>query len=644
MSGATVTVLFTDLVGSTELLSRVGAEQADELRREHFALLRTALSNGGREVKNLGDGLMVVFESVTTAMACAVAMQQALEVRNRDSDVELLVRIGVSSGEADVDEGDFFGAPVVEASRLCDRADSAEILVADMARMLVGSRGGFDFEPLGELALKGLDEPVRTWCLRWAPAAPADELEVPIQPRLHVAPGAPFVGRDTQLTRLSDALKHAELGECQVVLLGGEPGVGKTSLAGAFARQVAEDGAVVLYGRCDEDLGIPYQPWAEAMGHLVRGLPLWMLEAHTHARGGELCPLAPGLADRVELPERETGDGEAERYLLFSAAVDLLERVSATAPIVLILDDLHWGDRPSLQLLRHVVGTDVALRLLVIGTYRDSEVGVDHPLTDTLAALHREPGGERLKIRGLDDTELLDLLEATQGQVVGEAGMALRDALVEETGGNPFFVGEILRHLVETGAIHRDEDGRLATAGDPRASNLPVSVREVIMRRIARLGEDARRVLSMAAVIGRDFDLALLVRVLDMDEDRLTDVLESAMRAAVIAEAGDAGQFTFAHALIEHTFYEEQSALRRARAHHAIGEALEVLCAVDATDRIGELAHHWAKATQPQDLAKAVEYASLAGDRALKKRAPDEAARWYREAIEHLDRMSAADP
>ncbi len=644
MPGATVSVLFTDLVGSTQLLSRVGAERGEELRREHFGALRTPLVDGGREVKNLGDGLMVVFESVTAALAAAVAMQQAIELRNRDSDVELSVRIGLSTGEADVDEDDYFGTPVVEAARLCARAEGGEILVHEVVRMLVGSRGGFHFEPVGELELKGLESPVPTSRLSWSPLSPADQIDIPIQPRLVATADATFVGRRHELERLDAAHKRAQAGQPQIVLLGGEPGVGKSALAGAFARQPDLADTVVLYGRCDEDLGIPYQPWAEALGHLVRHLPTPALEAHVHARGGELTPLVPGLAARVDVPAARSGDGEAERYLLFGAVVDLLERVSAERPVVLILDDLHWADRPSLQLLRHVVGSDFALRLLVIGTFRDSEVGADHPLGDTLAAVHREANGERLTLRGLDDVELLEMMEATAGHLVGEEGVALRDALLQETEGNPFFVGEILRHLAETGAIFRDEDGRWTTSGELGASALPVSVREVIMRRVGRLGNDTRRVLSMASVIGRDFDIELLARVVEVDDDRLVDLLDRATQAAVIAETGAPGQFTFAHALVEHTLYEEQSALRRARAHQLLGEALEDLCRNRPDDRVGELAHHWALATQPQDLSKAIEYAQLAGDRALASQAPDDAARWYEQALDQLDRNIDDEP
>ncbi len=639
MATATVSVLFTDLVGSTELMSRVGPERADDLRRQHFGALRSAIAGRGREVKNLGDGLMVVFDSVTAALACAAAMQQAIDRRNRKAgDEELSVRIGVSSGEAEIEDGDYFGVPVVEAARLCSRAEGTEILATDLVRLLAGSRGEFEFDPVGELRLKGLDEPVRTWRVAWTPVDPPDQLGVPVPPRVRAAGEASFVGRAPQLDLLRSAFQRAEVSGRQLVLLAGEPGVGKTSIACALAQEVAADGAVVLYGRCDEDLGIPYQPWAEAFTYLVAHAPGEVVDAHVRERRAELGTLAPTLAARVGVEAtRSAGEGEAERFMLFGAAVDLLTRVCDLAPVVLLLDDLHWADRPSAQLLRHVMSAGTGLRLLVIGTFRDSEVDVDHPLAETLAALHRETGVERLTVPGLGGGELLDLVEATTGRMAADAGVALRDALESETGGNPFFAGEIVRHLAETGALYQEPDGLWSMAADLDATTLPVSVREVVLSRVARLGDDTRRVLSMAAVIGRDFDLDLLARVMDTDEDRLLDLLEGATAAGVIAEAEAAGRFTFAHALIEHTLYAEQSAARRSRAHCAIGVALEDLCGDRPEARAGELAYHWATTAEAKAEDRPVRYAQLAGDRALAGQAPEEAARWYRQALDRLE-------
>jgi class 3 adenylate cyclase len=300
MVAATVTVVFTDLVGSTALLSRVGEERAEVLRREHFGLLRDAIARtGGREVKNLGDGLMFVVGSAVDALGGAVAIQQAFERRNRDASELLFVRVGVASGDADVEDGDYFGVPVVAASRLCAIAQGGEIVVTDVVRALAGSRGGFEFEPVGALVLKGLDRPVDACRVAWAPRALSDELAVPLPGRIEASLSATFVGRAPERESLVESLKAVAVGARRLVLVSGEPGIGKTALSAAFAGEAFDDGAVVLYGRCDEELGIPYQPWAEALAHLVGHVPDDVLERHVAARGGALVRLAPDLASRV---------------------------------------------------------------------------------------------------------------------------------------------------------------------------------------------------------------------------------------------------------------------------------------------------------------------------------------------------------
>src|SRR6476661_9353810 len=643
MAAETITVVFTDLVGSTELLSRVGEARADELRREHFGLLRTAMAdNGGREVKNLGDGLMVVFDGVTSALDSAVAMQQAITARPQGAE-SLSIKIGIAVGEAELEDDDYFGLPVVEAARLCAKAQGGEILTTEFVRMLAKSRSDVELESVGALELKGLDEPVETYRVRWAPAEVRDERPV-LPARLASSVSANFVGRAAEVEQLSAAWKAiAAEGERRVMLLSGEPGIGKTTLSARFACAVYEQGGAVVYGRCDEDLGIPYQPWIEALTQVVREVPLGVLAAHVADRGGQLARVVPELARRLPVELSTGGDADTERFVLFGCVVDLLARVSAEFPVLVMLDDLHWADRGSVQLLRHVVASDDAMRVGVLGTFRDSDITTDHPLTDFLAALHRENRGVRIGLRGFDDNDLLHLMETIAGHEMDDQGVALRDALLAETAGNPFFVAEILRHLAETGAIYPQDDGRWTADADLRAVGLPVSVREVVGRRLAGLGADTERVLGLGSVIGRDFDIALLAAVAQTDEDAIIDLCDAAVEAAVLQTTEDPDRYTFAHALIEHTLYDGLSPARRSRAHKAVAEQLETLAGPDGGSRVGELAYHWAQAVQPADTAKAIHYAQAAGDRALDQLAPDDAIRWYAQALELLDRAPEPD-
>jgi class 3 adenylate cyclase/tetratricopeptide (TPR) repeat protein len=629
----TVSVLMTDLVGSTAIAERVGPAAAESLRAEHFGLLRGALERtGGREVKNLGDGLMVVFASAARALTCGVAMQQAVQARNRRAHEPLQVRIGVSLGDTTVEGGDHFGEPVVEAARLCAAAAGGQIVVSDLVRQVGGARDGHRFRSLGGLELKGVSEPVQAFELRWEPAVGGG---VALPGRLREVPPTGYVGRVAERARLRELWGQAREGSLRLALISGEAGVGKTRLSTHLALEAHGQGATVLYGRCDEDLGVPYQPWGQALGHFVKEAPPAVLRAHVERHGGDLGRLVPNLGDRVPgLPSPRQSDPETERYLLYAAVAGLLEGAGEREPVVLILDDLHWADGPTLSLLRHVVTAGASMRVLVVGAYRDSELSREHPLTALLADLHRERGVRRLKLTGLQVGDVVALMEAAAGHELDEDGRALAREIARETAGNPFFAGELLRHLAESGATVRQEGGRWRLVGDVADLGLPQSVREVVGRRVERLGSDARTALSAAAVIGRDFDLDLLVAVVDLPEARLLDLLDEAVAASLLRETGErAGRFTFTHALVEHTLYEDLGRTRRARLHQRVAEALEEQCGEDPGERLGELAAHWAAAVVSVDTAKALHYARQAAERALAQLAPDEAVRWYRQAL-----------
>ncbi|MEA2368825.1 MAG: hypothetical protein QOH38_1543 [Thermoleophilaceae bacterium] len=628
----TVTVLFTDLVGSTGLATRVGPVAAEALRRDHFTILREAVdATGGREVKNVGDGLMVVFQSCSNAVACGVDMQQRVEQRNRRADEQFAVRIGISMGEADVEEDDYFGPPVVEAARLCDAAAGGQVLCGDLVRTM--AREGHSFTSVGTLELKGLTDPFPAYEVEWQPAAAAGTL--PLPPRLREVPPVGYVGRQMEREALSFLLDQAREGSRRVAFISGEPGIGKTRLSTQLAVHAHGEGASVLYGRCDEDLGLPYGPWVRALRHYVAEAPEEILRAHAERQGGELAQLVPEVRGRIpDYPEPRQTDPETERYMLFGAVTSLLEVATERLPLVLILDDVHWADTPSLSLLRHVATHDAPLRLLVLCTYRDSELASGHPLAALLADLHREEGVSRIPLDGLEESNVVSLMEAAAGHEMTDDGRRLAQAIVRETGGNPFYVAELLRHLLETGALVQGADGRFRIDGAIEDLGLPQSVREVIGRRVERLSEPSRRVLGVAAVIGRDFDVDLLARVTDTDEDALLDLIEEAVAASVVDESTPVGRFTFAHALINHTLYEDLGRTRRARLHARIAQELEELCGDDPGDRVAELARHWGRSGTAEDPAKAVDYARRAGERALEQLAPDEGLRWFSQALE----------
>jgi predicted ATPase/class 3 adenylate cyclase len=647
MGGAgveTVTILITDLVGSTRLESRVGPIVAEGLREEHFGLLREAVSEaGGREVKNTGDGLMVAFPSAAAAVSCAVSIQQRFERRNRSAAEALLIKAGVSSGDASTAGGDVFGMPVIEAARLCDSCSPGQILAKEIVGHLAAGRG-HAFMSVGALELKGLPAPLDVIEVVWEPAVGAG---IALPERLRELPATAYVGRVPERERLAELWAQTRDGSLRLALISGEAGVGKTRLSAQLALDAHGEGATVLYGRCDEDLGVPYQPWVQAFGHLVKEAPQRILDVHVERFGGDAARLIPALRDRVpELPSARGNDAETDRYLLYAAVVGLLEEAAKQEPLLLVLDDLHWADAPTVSLLRHAVTAGPSMAVMVVGTYRDSDLSRDHPLTALLADLHRDRGGERMKLTGLQTGDVLSLIEALAGHELDDDGCALAEEITRETAGNPFFAGELLRHLMEAGAIVQADGGRWHVVGEVAELGLPQSVREVIGRRVERLGSDARRALSAAAVIGRDFDLGVLLAVVDLPQPQLLDLLDDAVAASLLQESSErAGRFTFVHALVAHTLYEDLGATRRALLHRQVAEALEELCSeapgerlvAEFSEAIGSaggsaaiLAYHWREAGH---LDRTVHYLLMAAEGAGRGRAEAEAVTLYNQAL-----------
>ena len=626
-SSGTATVLFTDLVGSTDLMAQVGEAAFDELRGSHFAALRGAIeSAGGEEIKNTGDGLMAVFASVVDAIHCAVAMQQATDRQARAGPTPLAIRVGISVGEVTFEDNDVFGTPVVEAARLVAAAATGQILTTTITRVLAGSRVEAALVDVGALTLKGLPEPVSVCEVAWEPLP---EPSVPM-PTLLTDVGRIFVGREDELERLQQLWKEAAAGERRVALIAGEPGIGKTRLTAELAVRVHDDGAIVLAGRCDEDLGVPFQPFVEALRHYVTRAG----EPRLGRYAEELTRLMPELPKVVGgLPEPLRSDPETERYRLFDAIAAWLSDVSAEAPVLLVLDDLHWAAKPTLLLLRHVLRSPEPLRLLVVATYRDSDIGRTHPLSDLLAELRRDGGVERLALSGLDTPAVTAFIESAAGHSLDdEESQELPRVVWRETEGNPFFVSEVLRHLSESRAIE-ERDGRWVLNAAVGELGIPEGVRDVVGRRLSRLADSTNRVLAIGAVVGLEFEPAVVERVAGVEEEEFLAALDEATHSRLLEEVPGA-RYRFAHALVRATLYEELTAARRVALHRRVAGAIESLHGHALDDHLPALAHHWARASAPAaDADRAIDYATRAGDRALAQLAHDEAVTYYRQAL-----------
>jgi DNA-binding SARP family transcriptional activator/class 3 adenylate cyclase len=639
-AGGVVTFLFTDVVGSTELLAQLGDDLAEENQQAHFKLLRSIVAaHGGTEVKSLGDGLMVVFTSPLEALRCAVAMQRGLA---DGSGRQPAMRIGLHAGEPIRHEDDFFGTPVVVAKRLCDQAEGGQILASALVRDLLGQRreGTVAFRALGPLVLKGLPDPVAACQVLWQttdeggepPPGVAGPFPVPLPLPLQREERFALVSRADELSTLEAAWAAARSGQRRLVLLAGEPGIGKTRLTTEFARQLQAGGATVLFGRCDEGMGVPYQPFVEALGRYTRDAPT----ASFGRLAGELTRLVPEVAERIPgLPPPLRSDPESERYRLFDAVVAWLSAASNAVPVLLALDDLHWATKPTLLLLRHLVRSDEALSLLVLAAYRDTHLDLSSDLADALAELLRQPGVDRVRLSGVDEAGVTTMVQTQAGPQDPEEARALARALHAQTAGNPFFVGEMLGHLAEKGLLDRFDRHRTASATAPEVE-IPDSVRDVVGRRLTRLPDDSTETLAFAAVLGERFELAVLAEAAEMPEAATGRRLNPAVAARLVEETG-VGTYRFAHALVRATLEEALGPTRRAQLHRAAGLAIETVHAGGLDDHLAALARHWARAaTTAAETARAVDYTWRAGDRALAQLAHDEAAEYYRQALELL--------
>ncbi len=639
-----VTVLFTDLVGSTETVARLGPEAGQAWRLGHIELLREALAGtGGRELQAFGDGLLVAFESASAAVACAAAMQQRVARANarRDAVAETAVRIGLAVGEATEDEQGLHGLVVVEAARLCAAAKGGQILASALVETLAAGRAKQRFTPLGALELKGLPAPVATLEVGWSEAGAA--AAIPFPPALAEAVKLSFVGRAAERERLAALWQRAQAGERNVALLAGEPGIGKTRLAAELARTAADAGAIVLFGRSDEDLSAPFQPWVQALRHWAAHTDPETLRAELGTDAPRLARLVPELAQRVGLdPAAQASlDPERDRIAQFDAIDELLANLSRGAPLVVVLDDLHWADKPSLVLLRSLVRSARPAALLLVGTYRETDLARTHPLAELLADLRREPRVERVLLRGLAPDDVSALM-ASRGQQEPPAEFVA--ALHAETDGNPFFVEEVLRHLVETGALRREGD---RWTSDRRIEELgiPEGVREVVGRRLSRLSETANQALGVAAAIGREFDAALIEAAGGPTGDALLDALDEAARVRLIVEVpGALGRFAFSHALVRQTLYEELGTTRRVRLHWRIGEALGKRHAAAPEEQLSVISHHLCEGALAGDAARAVAATLQAAERAVALAALEEVIALATRALGLLDQASLDEP
>ncbi len=441
----------------------------------------------------------------------------------------------------------------------------------------------------------------------------------------------PFVGRDPEATELTRLLDQMLTGQGGLVLLGGEPGVGKTRLARELMATARQRGAVCLTGHCYEMEGAPpFVPFVEMVEQAVAILPQ-ALRAAMGDLAPEIAAMVPSLRRTYsDIPPLPEVPADQQRRLIFGAFLDYLRRVTQKSPLVLLLDDLHWADESTLQLLQHLAPHLVTLRLLIVGTYRDVELDVARPFAKTLESLVRQRLAMRIALRRLQESSVQELLAKMSGSAP-PSGLA--KAVFRETEGNPFFIEEVYQHLSEEGKLF---DASGAWKSDLRVDTIevPEGVRLVIGRRLDRLGADARIVLTAAAIVGRTFPLDVVQACVDLSDDEVLDAIEEAERAQLVA--ADTSQRTarygFVHELIRTTLVNGLSLPRRQRLHLKIADALERLRAASLDSHASVLAHHLYQAGAVADTNRTAQSLLRAGRRAL-------AAAAFEETLEVFDNL-----
>jgi len=452
---------------------------------------------------------------------------------------------------------------------------------------------------------------------------------------LRVLSPFPFVGRAAELARLRMLLPTAQGEGRRVVLLGGEPGSGKSRLVREFAAEAAQSGALVLYGACDAVVHAPYGPFSQALEGVAAALDEDELRVALGTSGGELIRLLPGLGELVTgLSPPMRADPDTERHRLHTVMTDLLGRVGQRRPVVLVIEDGHWADAPTLLLLRHLAQTAWSGRVLLFATFRDTEAEVPHALADTLAHLRRSDDVVRLRLAGLSEDEVNEFVRRVADGRVGSNLPEIARAISQLTGGNAFLMCELWRALVETDAI-AGADGELRLAGSLLAQlATPESVREVVSARLARLSPATTELLELAATAGAEFELATVGRGSGLAESDLAAAVDEATRSGIVVELPARRlAYRFSHELVRRAVYDRLSGVRRAELHLRIGEVLEA----DETRSVrmlADLAHHFAAATAVAGVERAIRYNVLAARAAADALAFDEAAQMLLAALE----------
>jgi predicted ATPase len=454
------------------------------------------------------------------------------------------------------------------------------------------------------------------------------------------ADGTAFVGRELEIDVLRHALAKSLLGEGRIVLISGSPGVGKTRLAAEIAVEASKHEALVFIGNCyDREDSVPFVPFVEMLESALARLQ--SPESFRDSLGNDACEIArllpelrrlfPDIPMSLELPP------EQSRRALFKSVANFFTRLATTQPLLLFFDDVHWADEGTLALLNHLARSVSQLPVMIMGAYRDIEAHSPRPLVKALDELIHLQVVHRIHLRGLDKRAIIAMLSAFSGRAAPDY---LTNLILKETEGNPFFVEELFRHLVEQGKL-LDSAGEFRLDLKPEEIDVPRSVRLVIGRRLARLSVEAQKILSTAGIIGRSFTFSLLEASTGVEAEQLLDHVEEAERTGLINSAVEypEAKFHFSHELVRRATIDGLSSPRRQRLHLSIADALERLYSGTVEDHAEDLAHHLWNAGSSADIRRTLRFLAISAKRALEQSAYEVSLAHVQNALDLLNKL-----
>jgi pilus assembly protein CpaF len=602
----TVTIMFTDVEGSTRLLSTRGFTESHEIMRAYETIIDEKVSDhAGRRIKGLGDGFMISFGSVRHGVECALDIQRSItEYIKQNPERKVRVRIGLNTGEVVEEAGDIFGAAVNVAARVAGKARGGEILVSDVVRQLVGPVSEMTFEYRGRYKLKGFPD---RWRLHQV--TPSEVKEAPRT----LPSGDGFVGREQERLDIRMLMDRAMTGSGGMLFITGAPGIGASRLASEMAVEAAGKGWLVLSGRSMEHDGAPYAPFREILATAVAGGTSKSLQEAAGNNGPLLSQLVPSLRQKVRgMPAHGDVSADKLREQLFRTIYDFLTEVQAKRPLLMVLDDLQWADEATVLLLRDLAERVGSSHMVVIGTYWDSELDTARPFSSVLSRLLRRRRAQRITLGPLSDRDVERIVAGLAETLLSPTQLMGIQAATE---GNPLFVEQSTLYMAESETMLVG-GARVQASFTEEDLELAQSVRGLIGRRLERLSEPAQRMLVAAAVVGRDFDLALLEAFGELSGHELRDALDEATRGHFLVAAGP-DRYRFAHDLVRKRVLAVLPLPRLQAYHLAVADTLERVYGKSASERASEIGYHLYQAGTAADPLRTANFLSLAARNAL---------------------------